>query len=872
MKGRTLSGIGVRLSRVLRIGVLTASLAATALAAGSASAAVPLARVGEIARLPHDARISGMTAPGTMLRLTVILRSRNPQALESFATAVSTPGDPRYHRYLTVGEFATRFGSTAARIAAVEKVLRAGGLEVGRPNANDLTLPVLGSASRVEHALSVSLARGQIAGRTAYANEQPPALPVTIAPYVQGIIGLDDVTPDQPAGIAMASGRTALARSAARPHVDTGGGPQPCSAAITAQASHEGSLTADEVATAYSFSGLYGAGDLGAGQTVALLEQEPYDPTDIAAYQACYQTSASITNVNVDGGPGTYQAPPAGSGDAESALGIEQVIGQAPKANILVYQGPDTSTVDILSAIVSQDLAKVIASSYGVCEALAGATVISAEDTLLQEAAIQGQSFYVGSGDSGANACYQADHSNESLSVSDPAAQPFATAVGGTTLYTTTGCSMGACYYEPGDQPSQGVWNDGVDAGADYDAAGGGGGLSSQFTMPAYQATAPASLNVVNLNSSAAPCGGATLCREVPDVSADADPYAGYLVYADGQWESLGGTSAAAPLWAAFTALANASAACRGSAIGFANPALYDIAGRSYLDAFYDVTSASPFSTQSNNDALYDDSVPGNLTDLYPVGIGYDMATGLGSMIAPQLAASLCALASPVYTVRVDSPGSRRSVAGRAVSLQLSGADSGGAGLHYAATGLPAGLTISATGLITGTPTSAESTTVTVTATDAFTNAGSTQFTWTVVEPGLPTIPGFSFGGVGRDKPNLSFRIRAGTDAPPLRSVAITLPRGLRFARRGRRLERGVAVRARRARYTLRRHGATLTITFGSGVTAATITLTRPALTASAAEVTKAHRNKLRKVRLYIKATDTARASVTYRVTLRKLS
>ncbi|MGA2011043.1 MAG: protease pro-enzyme activation domain-containing protein, partial [Solirubrobacteraceae bacterium] len=178
---------------------------AAALGAGvvpSASAAVARMRVGEIARLPANARIAGTTPAATALALTVMLQPRDPAALRAFATAVSTPGSALYHHYLTVAQFAARFGATRTRIRAVERALAAEGLTVGRPAANDLTLPVQGGAGRVEHALSVSLAQVRIGGRTAYANQQAPALPSAIARYVQGVIGLDDLTPDQPAGLA----------------------------------------------------------------------------------------------------------------------------------------------------------------------------------------------------------------------------------------------------------------------------------------------------------------------------------------------------------------------------------------------------------------------------------------------------------------------------------------------------------------------------------------------------------------------------------------------------------------------------------------------------------------------------------------------
>ena len=154
----------------------------------------------------------------------------------------------------------------------------------------------------------------------------------------------------------------------------------------------------------------------------------------------------------------------------------------------------------------------------------------------------------------------------------------------------------------------------------------GGGGVSSVHAMPSFQSGAPAALGVVNQFSACTNIAGN--CREVPDVSADAGtPFATYCTEGGregcdpGGWTGFGGTSLAAPIWGAFFALANTSPACSSKRIGFANPALYAIAGGAgYASAFGDVT-------QGNNDL-------GDQNGLYPAGAGYDLATGLGTPIA----------------------------------------------------------------------------------------------------------------------------------------------------------------------------------------------------------------------------------------------
>ena len=154
----------------------------------------------------------------------------------------------------------------------------------------------------------------------------------------------------------------------------------------------DNAYTADQIAAAYGFSGLYAAGDTGAGTTIALYELEPDDPADIAAYQACYGTHTAVSYVTVDGGAGR------GAGGGEAALDIENTIGLAPGANVLVYQGPNSNSgapgsgpYDIFSSIINQDRAQVVSVSWGECEASLGASDAAAENTLFEQATVQGQ-------------------------------------------------------------------------------------------------------------------------------------------------------------------------------------------------------------------------------------------------------------------------------------------------------------------------------------------------------------------------------------------------------------------------------------------------------------------------------------------------
>ena len=870
---------------IVAVAIGAVSLAGAA-SAGAASAGASGARraVGTAARLPLGARRERALPAARRLRLTIALKPHDAAALRAFATAVSTPGTAQFGRSLSVAQFAQRFGAGPSQLAAVSAAMRAGGLRVGATSANHLMIPVTGTVAQVQRAFAVTESRVSLPdGRLAFANDRAPRLAVGIAGSVQAVLGLDDVGRQRPQEVI----RPALRKPAARVRA-VGSGPAPCADAASAAAGM--GYTADQVAGAYGI-GAYYPSDEGWGQTVALVEFEAYDPNDIAVYQQCYGTSAAIANVEVDGGPGAF-----GGNDDESALDIEQVIGLAPKANIRVYQAPpEDSQLAVLNAIASENVAKVVSSSWGMCEKLTGLSAIEAENTVLEEMATQGQSFFNSSGDSGSMMCYESTRGgmtglqqDNTLSVIDPGSQPFATGIGGTFLGNPDGSTPG-----DGSYAGETVWNDGGADSTGDPAAGTGGGVSAAWTMPTYQSGAAPGLGVVQAASSS-PCG-ASVCREVPDVSADGDPKSGYPVWAtdpsmpSGGWALAGGTSASAPLWAAFTALVNASPACRGLDLGFENPSLYAIAGSAYAANFHDVTAPSPFTVASTNvprpanspgtnDTWSDTTTVNadNLGHLYPVLAGYDMTTGLGSPIANVLGGSLCALRAPVYTVHLTAPGNQLTITGHVVSLAVHGTDSGSAALTYSATGLPAGLAVNAaTGVISGTASTRQTTTVTVRATDAVANAAATSFTWTVVAPGAPQLTGtHRLSGLGKGRPKLTFALAAGPFAPALKAVTIRLPRALSFATRARALAKGTVVKSgsTKVAFSLARKGGALTITFRVAVPRASVTVGVPALEITAGEAAKVRAHKVKKLALGFKATDASRKTTRLSVTFTRLS
>ena len=169
------------------------------MSAGAASAAAPRAAVGSVPSLPSAARITGSVSATRHVALTISLASRDPLAMQTMATAVSTPGSPVYRHYLSVAQFAERFGAPRSHIAAVSRALRAEGLHVGSVDANHLSLNVTGTAARVQSAFATRLARVRLStGATAYADRRLPTLPASVASDVDAVVGLNTLVAPSP--------------------------------------------------------------------------------------------------------------------------------------------------------------------------------------------------------------------------------------------------------------------------------------------------------------------------------------------------------------------------------------------------------------------------------------------------------------------------------------------------------------------------------------------------------------------------------------------------------------------------------------------------------------------------------------------------
>ena len=601
-QGRSLV-VAIALSWLVVGGMVGPVLSAGAATPAGAGPSVRVA--GPNPTLPSGAAVVGPSDASAALSVDVGLKPRDTASLDAFVAAVSTPGSPRYHHYLAPGRFAATFGPDPATIDATRAWLSSSGLRLGPTSPDGLLIPVSGTAGQVERALDVSLVSARLAdGRVARFAPDRPSVPATLASSVAGVVGLSTVaTPQAQLVPTVEGGSSAPGGSPAGrvPAVVPAVGPGSCQSAA-----NTGGYTAGQLAAAYGLNTLYGSGLDGTGVTIGVYELEAYTPSDIAAYEACYGISTSVTDTNVDGGPGT----PAQAGEA--ALDIEDVIGLAPGATVKVFTGPQSGSgpIDTYEAMVADPSLEVITTSWGLCEPqMAAQGGQSTETFLFAEAAAQGQTVMAASGDSGSTDCSPTQPAT-AVTVDDPADQPDVTGVGGTSLLSA------------GAPPAETVW--------DNLYGSGGGGVSSDFAQPGWQ-SGPG----VDASLATAECASLdrSSCREVPDVSASSDPAHGYAIYCTAAglgcngfqgWQVVGGTSGASPLWAALVALIDQHL---GGPSGLVNPVLYS-AGSCAGAPFNDVTSGTNARLAAS-------------AGRYPATANYDVASGWGTPVASRLLAVL---------------------------------------------------------------------------------------------------------------------------------------------------------------------------------------------------------------------------------------
>lgn len=508
------------------------------------------------------------------MRLSVVLALRDPEGLDSFLKSLYDPKSPLFRHFIKPQEFADRFGPTTAQYLILQGHLRDQGFRITDTTINRMVVGVEGETAQVEKIFGVRIndfRRGD--GSIYYGPDRDPSLDSDDP--VLHIGGLDNAVRPRPRlhRLTPASGRPL-------PRVG-GSGPG-------------GDFIGSDYRNAYA----PGVTLTGAGQSLALVEFAVYHPSEVPIYEGeCSPViSVPVSNVYMDGFT-SLSAPDCKSQDnfpeTEVALDIDVAISMAPGlSHLVVYMSNSNTSASILNRIASDDSSSQISCSWGWSLSPSERT---SENAILAEYAAQGQSFFLASGDGNPNdgtggfvgdppygSVTGADFENDS--------EITQTVVGATRLFMN---SPGVSWSSEVPVPTPAGWQS---------TGGILSGTNVGDSIPSYQVGIDMSTNF-----------GSTTYRNIPDVSMVG---LGCHVYDCTGDDTIGGTSASTPLWAAFMALVNQRAAALGrGSVGFPNPSLYAIGkGANYTTDFNDIATGDN----------------GSVTQ-FPAVAGFDLATGWGS-------------------------------------------------------------------------------------------------------------------------------------------------------------------------------------------------------------------------------------------------
>ncbi len=534
-----------------------AAIAATALTlANPAHAQSPLTRHLRPAVASGEAQVNGRLPADRLMNLDLVLPLRNPAGLTSLLAAINDPKSPSYRQFLTPSEFTARFGPTQPDYDLLVQFAKDHGFAITGGSRDGMEIQVRGPVSAVESAFHVNMLtyRHPSEDRTFYAPDREPS--VNLPFPLWHISGLDNYSLPHPLYVSKTEYAKAhgIYPDQVVTHATTGSGPS-------------ASFLGSDMRAAY-----YGGTALtGAGQNLGLFEYYGTDLADLTTYyKNVGQTNkVPITLLSTDG-TSTACTYKSGCDDTEQTLDMTQALGMAPGlASLVMYIG-STDTAIISAMTTHSPLPTTIGCSWGWTPADP-----STLDPYFEKMSAQGQNFFAASGDSSTWS-----KRNEAW----PADDAYVVSVGGTDL--TTASAAGPWKSETG-------WVD------------SGGGISpDKIAIPSWQKAA--------INSSNK---GSTTYRNGPDVSANAN----FTFYTCADQTTClaneyGGTSFAAPMWAAFIALANQQLVSQGKArLGFIDPTIYaeNANATTYSTDFHDITSGKSGS--------------------YSAVTNYDLVTGWGS-------------------------------------------------------------------------------------------------------------------------------------------------------------------------------------------------------------------------------------------------
>ncbi|HTD18414.1 MAG TPA: S53 family peptidase, partial [Ktedonobacteraceae bacterium] len=465
------------------------------------------------------------------------------------------------------------------------------GYTIDSTDALRTAIKVHASVATIERTLHIKLNSYTIDNYQFFLQQGEPKLSGPVSSLVSSVIGLDNFAFPQfqpPFGFAL---HTATALSS------------DCSKYGTKQ-----TLTRNKLAAAYQVAQLYQQGYQGEGMTIGVAEfGDSYNPQDLANYAACVGIAPPhVQNIDVDG----HLA--AGTGQGEAIMDLELIAGLAPKAQILDYQTDGQSNsfaqsmVDVFNRVAEDHKVQVLSVSYGTFESAFSSSEQAAINKSLRTLAAEGISVFISSGDCGAFT----QRLPHIAAVAFPASAVYATAVGGTHLQVN----------DSNVRTSETVWSAGDNLPLCSNNWGSGGGVSenTDFKRPAWQVGTGTTTSYDGalthvfirpldfVNTIEAPNG----LRQVPDVAAAA--YPNIAIYYKGAWVASGGTSAAAPIWAAGALLVDQALQQKGKPALGGVPEFYSLANH-------------PGNFHPYNDIAIGDNL------FYSATKGWDYTTGWGS-------------------------------------------------------------------------------------------------------------------------------------------------------------------------------------------------------------------------------------------------
>lgn len=594
------------------------------------------------------------TAPASlpMERMLLVLK-RSPEqetALRRLLDDQQDTASPDYHKWLTPTKFGKQFGPSDADVQTITSWLESHGFQVS-PTKGRTLIEFSGSASQVEEAFHTPIHKYAVGAEQHWANASDPEIPAALAPAMAGVFTLHDFVKKPQIHLSNDRGSMRIVPGK-KPLVSFP--PQNGQPILHA-------LGPQDYATIYNINPTYNAGIRGNGITIGIVGRSNLfnggqDVRDFcSAFPGiCVGNLGIILNGPDPGDLG-------GGEEAEATLDTTWAGSVAPDATVDLVVSATTNTTDGIDLselyIVENNLADVMTESFGGCEYFATDAQVAGTLALAEQAAAQGITYLVSTGDDGAAGCDDPNSPAATfpLSVNLLASTPFNVAVGGTMFneggqeskYWGSAAPVAetAISYIPED-----VWNESCSTttcGANANLSAGSGGASSGnignggtftgFPKPAWQS------GVTGIPNDSV--------RDLPDVSLTAASHDPYLLCLGGSCSQgfiyfVSGTSAATPSFAGIMALVDQQ---MGNLNGFqarrqgqANYVMYRLAASQIANPWLCNGSGTPTLPDINNCIFNDttvgnNAVPGELnyglsTAKYQAGVGYDLATGLGSV------------------------------------------------------------------------------------------------------------------------------------------------------------------------------------------------------------------------------------------------